>query len=56
MPQRIVFWTAGHCNRDEVLRVVVLLLSRELSVPTEHVREVLKQDWETIQRLELLLV
>jgi hypothetical protein len=34
---------AGHCGRDEVSRVVVLLQSRELSIPTEHVTEVLKQ-------------
>jgi hypothetical protein len=27
--------TAGHCSRDDISRVVVLLQSRELSVPTE---------------------
>lgn len=44
MPQRIdVLWTAGHCGRDDILRVIVLLQSRELSVPTEHVPEALKQ-------------
>lgn len=43
MPQRTdVFWTAGHCGIDEVSRLVVLLHSRELSVPTECVLEVLK--------------
>jgi hypothetical protein len=44
VPQRIdVFWTAEHCGRDEVSKVVVLLQSRELSVPTKHVLEILKQ-------------
>ena len=44
MPQRIdVFWTAGHCGRDDILRVRFLLQSRELSVLTERVLEVLKQ-------------
>ena len=44
MPQRIdVFWTAGHCDRSDISRAVVLLQSRELSVPTECVPEVLKQ-------------
>ena len=44
MPQRIdMFWTAGHCGRDEVSRVVVLLRSRELRVPAESVLEILKQ-------------
>ena len=38
-----MFWTAGHCVRDEVSRVVVLLQSRELSIPTERVLEALKQ-------------
>ena len=44
MPQRIdVFSFAGHCGRDDTSRVIVLLQSRELSVPTERVLEVLKQ-------------
>ena len=38
-----MFWTAGHCGRDDISRVMVLLQSRELSVPTERVPEVLKQ-------------
>ena len=38
-----MFWTAGHCVRDEVSRVVALLQSRELSIPTERVLEALKQ-------------
>ena len=33
----------GHCGRDDVSRVMVLLQSRELSVPTERVPEVFKQ-------------
>lgn len=33
MPQRIdTFWIAGHSGRDEISRVVVLLLSSESSV------------------------
>lgn len=44
MPQRVDgFWTAGHCGRDEVSRVVVLLQSRGLSIPIEHILDVLKQ-------------
>jgi hypothetical protein len=38
-----VFWTEGHCGRDDVSRVMVLLQARELSVSTEQVPEVLKQ-------------
>ena len=38
-----MFWTAGHCGRDDISRVMVLMLSRELSVPTGRVPEVLKQ-------------
>ena len=38
-----MFWTAGHCGRDDISRVMVLLQSRELSVPTGRVPEVLKQ-------------
>ena len=38
-----MFWTAGHCGRDDISRVMVLMLSRELSVPTGCVPEVLKQ-------------
>jgi hypothetical protein len=38
-----VFWTAGHCGRDNVSRAVVLLQSRELSDPAERVLDVLKQ-------------
>ena len=38
-----MFWIAGHCGRDDILRVMVLLQSRELSVPTERVPEVLKE-------------
>ena len=38
-----MFWTAGHCGRDDISRVMVLLLSRELSVPTGCVPDVLKQ-------------
>jgi hypothetical protein len=42
--QRIdVFWTAGHCGRDDISRVMVLLQSKELSVPTEQIPEILKQ-------------
>ena len=37
-----MFRTAGHCDRDDISRVTVLLQSRELSVPTERVPEVLK--------------
>ena len=37
------FWPAGHCGRDEVSRVVVLLQSKELSVPAERILDVLKQ-------------
>ena len=34
MPQRIdVFWTAGHCGRDDISRLLVPLQSRELSIP-----------------------
>ena len=44
MPQRIdVFWIAGHCGRDDISRLMVLLQSRELNVPTERVPEFLKQ-------------
>ena len=44
MPQRIdVFRTTWHCGRDDILRDMVLLKSRELSVPTGRVPEVLKQ-------------
>jgi hypothetical protein len=44
VPQRIdVLWTGGHCGRDDISRVVVLLQSREFSVPTGLVLEVLKQ-------------
>ena len=44
MPQSIdVFWTAGQCGRDDISRIVVLLQSRELSIPIECVPEVLKQ-------------
>ena len=38
-----MFWIAGHCGRDDISRLAVLLQSRELSVPTERVPEVLKQ-------------
>jgi hypothetical protein len=38
-----MFWTVGHCGRDDISRLMVLLQSRELSVPTECVPEVLKQ-------------
>lgn len=38
-----MFWTAGHCGRDGISRVMVLLQSREPSAPTECVPEVLKQ-------------
>ena len=38
-----MFWTAGHCGRDDISRVMVLLQSRELSVPIERVPDVLKQ-------------
>lgn len=44
MPQRIdVFRTTRRCGRDDILRDMVLLKSRELSVPTGRVPEVLKQ-------------
>jgi hypothetical protein len=44
MPQRIdVFWTAGHCGRDDISRLLVPLQSRELSIPKGRVPEVLKQ-------------
>ena len=43
MPQRIdAFWTAGYCGRDDISRIMALLQSRGLSVPTGHVLEVLK--------------
>ena len=35
--------TAGHCSRDDISRVMVLLQSMELSISTERVLEVLKQ-------------
>lgn len=38
-----MFWTGGHCGRDGISRVMVLLQSREPSAPTECVPEVLKQ-------------
>jgi hypothetical protein len=38
-----MFWTVGHCVRDEISRVMVLLQSGELSIPTEYVLDVLKQ-------------
>ena len=38
-----MFRTEGHCGRDDISRVMVLMLSRELSVPTGCVPEVLKQ-------------
>ena len=38
-----MFWTVGHCDRDEISRVMVLLQSGELSIPTEYVLDVLKQ-------------
>jgi hypothetical protein len=38
-----MFWTAGHCGRDDISRVMVLLQSRELSVLIGQVLEVLKQ-------------
>jgi hypothetical protein len=38
-----MFWTAGHCGRDDITRAVVLVQSRELSISTEGVPEVLKQ-------------
>ena len=38
-----MFWTAGHCGRDDISRVMVLLQSRELSIPIECVPDVLKQ-------------
>jgi hypothetical protein len=42
-PQGIdMFWTAEHCGRNDISRVMVLLQSRELSVPTGHVLEVLR--------------
>ena len=37
------FVAVGHSGRDEILRLIVLLQSRELSVPTERVPEVFKQ-------------
>ena len=44
MPQKTyVLWTARHCSRNDISRVVVLLQSRELRVPIEDVLEVLKQ-------------
>ena len=42
VPQRIVFWIAGHCARDDISKLLVLVQSRELSAPTEPVPEVLK--------------
>ena len=38
-----MFRTEGHCGRDDISRVMVLLQSMELSIPTERVLEVLKQ-------------
>ena len=38
-----MFRTTWHCGRDDILRDMVLLKSRELSVPTGRVPEVLKQ-------------
>lgn len=44
MPQRIgEFWTAGHYGKNEVSRVIVLLQSRELSIPRECVSGCLKR-------------
>ena len=37
-----MFWSAGHCGKDDIPRVMVLLQSRELRIPTERVPEVLK--------------
>jgi hypothetical protein len=37
-----MFWSAGHCGSDGILRVMVLLQSRELSILIGHVPEVLK--------------
>ena len=38
-----MFRTTRRCGRDDILRDMVLLKSRELSVPTGCVTEVLKQ-------------
>ena len=38
-----MFRTTRRCGRDDILRDMVLLKSRELSVPTGRVTEVLKQ-------------
>lgn len=44
MPQKTdMFWTAGHCGREEVSGVVVLLQPREPSIPTDRVPDALKQ-------------
>ena len=38
-----MFWTVGRCGRDEVLRVIVLLSSRECNIPMDHVMDAFKQ-------------
>lgn len=37
-----VLQSVGHCGKDEVSRVMVLLQSKELNAPREHVPDALK--------------